>query len=54
LAIGDAYRPVPKEAIEPSAPPEEPVVTGTLFFMALLLMFIFGFWIMMYVTLLNR
>jgi hypothetical protein len=37
------------------APPqEEPVITGTLFFTTLLLIMIFGFWAMMYLTLLNR
>lgn len=35
-------------------PEEEPVFTGTLFLMVLFLMLIFGFWGMMYVTLLNR
>lgn len=35
-------------------PEEEPVVTGTLFFMLILLMLLFGFWGLMYVTLLNR
>jgi hypothetical protein len=35
-------------------PEEEPVVTGTLFLMVLLLILIFGFWAMMYVTLINR
>lgn len=34
--------------------PEEPPVTGTLLITLLLLMFIFGFWAMMYITLLNR
>ena len=33
---------------------EEPVFTGTLFFMVILLMLIFGFWAMMYATLLDR
>jgi len=37
------------------APPqEEPVITGTLFFTTLLRIMIFGFWAMMYFTLLNR
>mgnify|MGYP001214517749 CR=1 FL=1 len=36
------------------APEEEPIVTGTLFFMLLLLMVIFGLWGIMYATLLNR
>lgn len=35
-------------------PEEEPVVTGTLFLTLILLMLIFGFWIMMYFLLLNR
>ncbi len=35
-------------------PEEEPVFTGTLFLMVVLLMLIFGFWVMMYATLLNR
>jgi len=49
-----------KEAIPPRAQPEslapeeEPVFTGTLFLMVVLLMLIFGFWVMMYITLLNR
>lgn len=34
--------------------PEDPPVTGTLLITLLLLMFIFGFWAMMYITLLNR
>lgn len=33
---------------------EEPVFTGTLFLMVVLLMLIFGFWAMMYATLLER
>ena len=36
------------------SPEEEPVFTGTLFFMLILLMLIFGFWGLMYITLLNR
>lgn len=35
-------------------PETEPVVTGTLFLAMLLLLLIFGFWAMMYVTLLHR
>lgn len=35
-------------------PIEEPNLTGTLFLTLLLLMGIFGFWILMYVELLNR
>lgn len=35
-------------------PEEEPVVTGTLFLTLLFLMLIFGFWVMMYLILLNR
>ena len=35
-------------------PDEEPVFTGTLFLMVILLMLIFGFWAMMYGTLLDR
>lgn len=35
-------------------PEEDPVVTGTLFLTLILLMLIFGFWIMMYFLLLNR
>lgn len=35
-------------------PDEEPVFTGTLFLMVILLMLIFGFWAMMYATLLER
>lgn len=39
----------------PELPPEEePVVTGTLFLMVILLMLIFGFWAMMYALLLER
>ncbi len=33
---------------------EEPVTTGTLFLTMILLMLIFGFWIIMYVMLLDR
>lgn len=33
---------------------EEPNTTGTLFLTLILLMLIFGFWIIMYITLLNR
>ena len=36
------------------APEEEPVTTGTLFLMIVFLMMIFGFWAIMYTTLLNR
>jgi hypothetical protein len=32
----------------------EPVFTGTLFLMVILLMLIFGFWVMMYLTMLER
>lgn len=35
-------------------PEEEPVTTGTLFLMVVFLMMIFGFWAMMYTTLLER
>lgn len=35
-------------------PEEEPVVTGTLFLTLIFLMMIFGFWAMMYMTLLDR
>ena len=35
-------------------PVEEPNTAGTLFFTLLLLMVIFGFWVVMYVELLNR
>ncbi len=38
----------------PLEPDEEPVVTGTLFLMIILLMIIFAIWIVMYSTLLNR
>lgn len=33
---------------------EEPVITGTLFLTALLLVLIVGFWVLMFVTLLER
>ncbi len=33
---------------------QEPVVTGTLFLTMIFLMMIFGFWALMYVTLLDR
>jgi hypothetical protein len=33
---------------------EEPVVSGTLFLTLVFLMLIFGFWVMMYLILLNR
>lgn len=36
------------------APEEEPIVSGTLFLNLILLMLIFGFWIIMYITLLDR
>jgi len=52
--IGDPYRsPTPSEA-EDVGPAEEPVVTGTLFFMALLLIVIFSVWVVMYIKLLER
>lgn len=35
-------------------PEEEPNTTGTLFLTVVLLMIIFGFWALMYLTLLNR
>lgn len=35
-------------------PVEEPNTSGTLFFTLFLLMIIFGFWVVMYVELLNR
>ncbi len=37
-----------------AASEEEPVITGTLFLNTLILIMIFGFWIMMYFTLLGR
>jgi len=37
-----------------SASEEEPVITGTLFLNSLILIMIFGFWVMMYFTLLER
>jgi len=33
---------------------EEPVITGTLFLTTVFLIMIFGFWVMMYFTLLGR
>ena len=39
---------------EKSTSEEEPVVTGTLFLNTLILIMIFGFWVMMYFTLLGR
>ncbi|HEU5086741.1 MAG TPA: hypothetical protein VFT99_04825 [Roseiflexaceae bacterium] len=35
-------------------PEEEPITTGTVFLTSILLMMIFGFWIVMYMMLLNR
>lgn len=53
MARDDPSRAVEKEA--DSLPPgEEPIFTGTLFLMVILLMLIFGFWAMMYATLLDR
>ncbi len=37
-----------------SKPEEAPVFTGTLFLTLLFLMLLFGFWVMMYLVLLNR
>lgn len=37
-----------------TATADEPVVTGTLFLTALLIMFTFGVWLILYQTLLNR
>jgi hypothetical protein len=49
----DPYRsPGPGEVDAPED--QEPNVSGTLFFMTLLLLLIFGFWVMMYATLLDR
>ena len=44
------------EVSDPDAPAseEEPVITGTLFLNTLILIMIFGFWVMMYFTLLER
>lgn len=39
---------------EPPDEQEEPVVTGTVFLTLILLMMIFGFWALMYLTLLDR
>lgn len=36
------------------APEEEPTTTGTLFLTIIFLMLIFGFWVMMYLILLDR
>ena len=41
----------PRQAIDEG---EEPVITGTLFLTALLLVLIVGFWVLMFVTLLER
>jgi hypothetical protein len=38
----------------PDRKEEQPVVTGTLFLMIVFLMMIAGFWVLMYVMLLNR
>ena len=35
-------------------PGEEPVVTGTLFLTMVILMMIFGFWTMFYITLISK
>lgn len=45
--------PITKESAD-VAEQEEPVTTGTVFLTLIFLMMIFGFWIMMYVTLLDR
>lgn len=50
-------KPAPEIADETStelATEEEPVVTGTLFLTLVFLMMIFGFWILFYITLLDR
>lgn len=50
-------KPAPDIAEETStdlAREEEPVVTGTLFLTLVFLMMIFGFWILFYITLLDR
>lgn len=60
----DPYRPLPpvqasatgtedRRATE-LAEAEEPVTTGTLFLNLILLMIIFGFWVLLYSTLLDR
>ena len=50
-------KPAPEISEETStdlASEEEPVVTGTLFLTLVFLMMIFGFWILFYITLLDR
>lgn len=43
------------EEVQPTAAgeEEEPVITGTLFLTALLLVLIIGFWVLMYITLIG-
>lgn len=54
MSYSDPYRSLTPGELAEERPEEEPDVRGTLFFMVLLLLLIFGFWAMMYVTLLDR
>jgi len=53
-AAGEASAPSETPEETGLKPEEQPVVTGTVFLMLLFLMMIFGFWMLMYLTLLNR
>lgn len=44
----------PEPASEDVSGSAEPVITGTLFINTIILIMIFGFWVMMYFTLLGR
>lgn len=44
----------PESASEDVPDAAEPVITGTLFLNTIILIMIFGFWVMMYFTLLGR
>ena len=49
-----AESPTPAEPSDQNSSEQEPVVRGTVFLTAVLLILVFGFWAVMYLTLLNR
>jgi len=44
----------PQEGRDELPAEQEPIVTGTVLLTMIFLMMVFGFWVLMYVTLLNR
>ena len=54
VVLGMGRRLFTRAAVRPEGAAEDPDVSGTLVLTALVIMFIFGVWVMMYYLLLNR